>query len=150
MARQPKKGPSAYMLRGGAIIGGTIDAERAGESIKALRASFDALRAGDHFDEDFVRARRKILSEMLGMSTVTGEVAFRLSSISLYGLDINHYNQLLQQVGAVSPAQVRSLLQSELDPANEVLVVLGDPAHLDKTFKEAGITDVKLVEPEYK
>ncbi|HLL21796.1 MAG TPA: insulinase family protein, partial [Kofleriaceae bacterium] len=39
--RQPKIGPTSYMLRGGAVVGGTIDAERAGESIKALRDSLE-------------------------------------------------------------------------------------------------------------
>ncbi len=150
VARSPHVGPSGYILRGGAAIGGTIDAERAGESIKALRESFDALRNGDHFDEDFVRARRKIVSEMLASSTVTTEVAQRLGRIALFGLDANYYNTLLQQVAAVSPAQVRALMKSELDPNNEVVVILADKAHLEKTFGDAGIKDVKIVEPEYK
>ena len=150
IARQPKKGPTAYMLRGGAVVGGTIDAERAGETLKALRESLDDLRAGNKFDEDFVRARRKLLSQMLGESTVTTEIAGRLASIALYGLDPNAYNTMLQQVAAVSTAQVKALLKRELDPNNEVLVVLGDKAHLDKTFADAGIKDVKIVEPDYK
>jgi predicted Zn-dependent peptidase len=149
-ARQPKVGPTAYMLRGGGIIGGTIDAERAGESIKALRESLDALRKGDHFDEDFVRARRKLLSSLLGESTVTSELASRLGTISTYGLDPNYYNTLLQQVAAVSPAQVKALLASELSPANEIIVMQGDKDHVNKAFKDAGITDVKIVEPDYK
>ncbi len=150
IARSPQKGPTAYMLRGGAQIGGTIDAERAGETLKALRASLDELRHGDKFDEDFVRARRKVLGGMLGESTVTTELAFRLGAVALYGLDPNYYNTMMQQVAAVSPAQVKALLAHELDPSNEVLVVLGDKAHLDKTFNEAGLKDVKIVEAEYK
>ena len=150
MSKQTHKGPGAYILRGGAVIGGTIDAERAGESIKALRESFDMLRKGEHFDEDFVRARRKILSTLLAESTVTTELAGRLTQIETYGLQPGYYNTLLQQVAAVSPAQVRALLAHELDPNNEVIVALGDKAHLDKTFAEAGIKDVKIVEPEYK
>ena len=150
MARSQKKGPSAYILRGGAVVGGTIDAERAGESIKALRESIDALRHGDHFDEDFVRARRKLLSTLLTESTVTTELAGRLAQIAMFNLSTNYYNTLLQQVAAVSPAQVKALLAHEIDPNNEVIVVLGDKAHLDKAFADAGITDVKIVDPEYK
>jgi len=137
------------MLRGGAAVGGTIDAERAGESIKALRESLDALRAGEHFDEDFVRARRRILSTLLGTSTVNDELAYRLGLISIFGLNPNHYNTLIQQIAAASPAQIKQLIKTELDPNNEVLVVLGDKAHLEKTFADAGIKDVKIVEPEY-
>jgi zinc protease len=148
--RQAKIGPSAYMLRGGAVVGGTIDAERAGESIKALRESLDALRKGDHFEEDFVRARRKLITTLLGESTVTSELAGRLGIIAMYGLNANYYNTLLQQIAAVSPAQVRALIQRELDPQKEVIVMLADKDHLNKTFSEAGLNDVKIVEPDYK
>ena len=41
-------------------------------------------------------------------------------------------------------------MKSELDPNNEVIVLLGDKAHVDKAFADAGIKDVKIVEPEYK
>ncbi len=150
-ARQAKVGPSSYLMRGGAVIGGTMDAERAGESIKAIRDGLDDMRRGDdEFNEDFVRARRKLIGNMLGESTVTGELAQRLSFIAQHNLPPTYYNTLLQQIAAVSPAQIRALIKTELDPANEVVVALGDKAHLDKAFAEAGIKDVKIVEPEYK
>ncbi len=149
--RNPHKGPTGYILRGGAVIGGTIDAERGGETLKALRASIDSLRKGDEdFNEQFARARRQLLQHLLGESTVTYELASRLGFIDEFGLDTNYYNTLLQQIAAVSPAQVKALLKTEIDPANEVVVVMGDKAHLDKTFADAGITDVKIVEPDYK
>jgi len=152
IGKSTHKGPSAYMMRGsgGFALGGTVDAERAGESIKVLREDIDALRHGDRFDEHFVRARRKILSQLLGESTVTTELAARLVQVENYGLQPNFYNTLLQQVAAVSPAQVKALIAHELDPNNEVLVILGDKTHVDKTFADAGIKDVKIVEPEYK
>jgi predicted Zn-dependent peptidase len=149
-ARRAKVGPTGYVLTGGAAIGGTIDAERAGESIKALRESIDALRKGDHFDEDFARARRKLITTMLGESTVTTELAAKLGTIASYGLDPKWDNTLLQQIAAVSPAQVKALVAHELDPAKEIVVVLGDKAHVDRTFAEVGIKDVRIVEPDYK
>ncbi|HEX7701697.1 MAG TPA: insulinase family protein, partial [Kofleriaceae bacterium] len=146
-------GPSAYVLGGGRVpLGGTMDAERAGESIKAIRDSIDDLRKADdpEFDQDFVRARRSLISKLLGESTVTGELAGRLGYISEYNLDGNFYNTVLQEIAAVSPAQIRALIKSELDPNNEVVVLLGDKAHVEKTFADAGIKDVKIIEPDYK
>jgi len=150
MARVPHVGPSAYRLFGMARVGGTIDAERAGESLKAIRDSFDALRNGDNFNEDFVRARRKLISDLLGQSTVTGELAGRLAQIAEFGLGADYYDKLLAQIGSVPPALVKALLKTELDPKNEIIVILGDRAHLEKTFSAAGITDVKYIEPEYR
>jgi zinc protease len=150
-ARQAKVGPTSYMLRGGAVVGGTIDAERAGESIKAIRDSLDGLRQGDKdFNEHFVRARRKLITGMMAESTVTAELAGRLGFLAMYNLKGDYYNTMLQQLAAVSPAQIRALIKTELDPNKEIVVALGDKAHLDKTFAEAGIKDVKIVEPDYK
>jgi hypothetical protein len=42
------------------------------------------------------------------------------------------------------------LIKNELDPNNEVVVVLGDKAHVEKTFTDAGIKDVKIIDPDYK
>src|SRR5678815_5411796 len=97
-----------------------------------------------------IRDSRKILQSLLGESTMTQELALRLGSIARFGLDPNYYNSLLQQVAAVSPAQVRALLAKELDPSNEVIVLMGDRTSVTKGFSEAGVKDVKLVEPEYK
>ena len=149
--RQQHVGPSAYMLVGGARLGGTMDAERAGESIKAIRDSLDDLRKGDaDWDQDFVRARRTLISKLLGESTVTEELAGRLGYISEFNLDGNFYNTVLQEIAAVSPAQIRALIKTELDPNNEVVVLLGDKAHVEKTFADAGIKDVKIIDPDYK
>jgi zinc protease len=150
MRRASHVGPSAYIMVGNAEVGGTIDAERIGESLKAIRDSFDALRNGDHFNEDFVRARRSLISGILGESTVTRQLAGRLGNIAQFGLGADYYDKLLAQIGSVPPALVKALIKTELDPKNEIIVILGDRPHLEKAFSEAGITDVKFVEPEYR
>ncbi|MEO8843788.1 MAG: pitrilysin family protein [Kofleriaceae bacterium] len=144
-------GAGEYTLVGGARLGGTMDAERAGESIKAIRDSLDDLRKGDaDFDVDFVRARRTLISKMLGESTVTEDLANALAYVANYNLSPNFYNTLLQQIAAVSPAQIRALIKTEIDPNNEVVVVLGDKAHVERAFADAGIKDIKVVEPDFK
>ena len=137
-------GPGAYRM------GGAVDAPRTGEAIKMMRDSVDGLRQGKDFDITFVRARRKILQDLLGESTMTVELADRLGDIARFGLDANYYNTLLQQVAAVSPAQIRALLAHELQPTNEVVVLMGDRKSVTKAFTDAGIKDVKLLEPDYK
>jgi zinc protease len=142
--RDARLGPSVY------DIGGAVDAPRAGEALKAMRDAVDGLRKGEDFDVGFVRARRAIIQRLLGESTMSAELASRLGFIARYNLDPNYYNNLLQQVAAVSLAQIKALIATELDPKNEVIVLLGDRANVVKAFTDAGVTDVKLVEPEYK
>jgi len=142
--RDARLSASAYHL------GGAVDAPRAGEAIRAMRDGIDALRNGTDFDVAFVRARRKVVQELLGESTVSTEIASRLGQIARFSLDPSYYNTLLQQAAALSTAQVKGLLARELDPRNEVVVALGDRASVAKAFADAGIQDVKLVEPQYK
>ena len=140
---ETRVGPSAYRL------GGAVDAPRAGEAIKAMRDGLDALRRGEGQGVAFVRARRKVVQQLLGESTVSSELAARLGLIARFSLDPGFYNTLLRQVAVLSIAQVQDLLARELAPNGEVLVVLGDRPSVTKAFADAGITDAKLVEPQY-
>lgn len=143
--RSPEIGPAAYTM------GGTVDAERAGESLKAMRDGIQMLRdGGDQWDIDFVRARRGLIQNLLGESTVSGELVQRLATIELFGLAPTFYNTLLQTIAAVSPAQVKALIARELDPSKEIVVLVADRPTLEKAFADAGITDFKIVEPDYK
>jgi zinc protease len=138
-------GPSNYEM------GGTVDAPRAGEAIKAMRDGVNMLRSDEGFSPvEFVRARKKVLQSLLGLSTVTQELAYRLTSMSKFGLAPTYYNTLLQQIAAASPILLKSMVASELNPNNEVVVVKGTREQLEKAFKDAGITDVKYVEPKLK
>jgi zinc protease len=149
-----QRGPGAY------VMGGDIDTARTGESLKAMREGIAILQhvgAGNgtkdemnQFLIDFVRARRKLIQVLLGQSTVSTELARRLGFISLFDLKPDFYNELLQRTAAVSPAQVMALIGSELQPENEVIVTKGTREGIEKTFTDAGIANVKVVEPEYK
>jgi predicted Zn-dependent peptidase len=143
--RDTKIGPSAY------VMGGTVDATRAGESLKAMRDGIQSLRdGGDQWDIDFVRARRSLITQLLGESTVSQSLVANLWTIDKFGLAADFNNKLMQTIAAVSPAQVKALIARELDPQKEVVVLMADKATLEKAFADAGITDTKLVEPEYK
>jgi hypothetical protein len=45
---------------------------------------------------------------------------------------------------------VRALIANELSPNREVVVVQGSRPQLEAAFRDAGITDVKIIEPDYK
>jgi zinc protease len=135
-------GPSRYQM------GGTVDAERAGESIAAMRAGVDMIRKGENFDEDFVRARRKELQDRLGLSTVTRDLAGQLIQMAQFNLPPTYYTTNLQQIATTPTALVKAIVASELNPANEVIVLKGSRAQLEKAFRDAKISDVKYVEPQ--
>jgi zinc protease len=134
-------GPNAYRM------GGTVDAPRAGESLKAMRDKVDGLRRGDDFDKTFALARRAVMKELLADSTHTAALASKLASIAVFDLGPEYYDSLAKYVAAVSPAQVKALIDSELDPRYEVVTCMADRKTLEKAFKEAGLTSVTFEEP---
>ncbi len=143
-ARSPQLGPTAYGL------GGDVDSARAGESLKAMREGVEMLRRGDNFDIDFVRARRKLIENLLGESTVSSEMTQRLAFMARHGLPADYYSKMIKLIAATSPAQVKKLIERELEPSKEIIVCLADRPTLEKAFAEAGINQVKIVEPDYK
>jgi len=126
-------------------IQGAVDAPRSGEALRAMRAGIEALRSGTEFDAMFVRARRKVVQELLNGSTVSTELARRLGESAQFGLGPSFDNDLLRDAAALSPLQVKQLLARELDLGSEVIVLLGDRGSVTRAFPEAGIDDAKLV-----
>lgn len=131
--RQTKVGPSAY------VMGGMVDAARAGEALAAMREGVASLRRGENFLEDFVRARREVYQQLLTNTTVSSAVGRKLARGARYNLPLGFYSQLLKQVAVMSPAQVKALIAQELAPAGEVVVALGGKSDVTTMFAAAKI-----------
>jgi len=142
--RDARRGPSRYELRA------SLDAIRAGDAVKQLRDGIAELRApGDSaaFDTLFVQARRKVVQRLIDDSSVSRELANQLAMIAGFNLPGDHYKTLVQQVAAVSRAQVKAILAAELAAGREAVVLTADRATLTAAFATAGIADPLLVEP---
>ncbi len=139
--RTTRVGPSFYVMASG------VDVQRAGESLAKMRSEIEELRKGNGFDLDFARSRRIVLGRLMGQSTESYALAGRLAQIAAYNQASNYYETLVKRVAAVTPAQVKALIASELKSTSEVVVCLADKANLTKAFDEAKITTVKYVEP---
>lgn len=140
--RTTRVGPSFYVMAAG------IDVKRAGESLAKMRFEIEELRKGNGFDLDFARSRRIVLKRLMGQSTESFALAGRLAQIAAYGQAPDFYEKLTKRVAAVTPAQVRALIATELKSTNEVVVCLADKPSLEKAFDEAKITSVKYVDPD--
>jgi zinc protease len=138
--RETLLGPSRY------LIAGSVQAERAGETLRVMRHKLDQLRAGDEFDRVFAQARRAVLKNLLAESTVSQALARKLARIAIYNQTADFYAKLTRHVASLSPAHVRAVMQHELNPEREVIAVLGDKQALETTLAEAGISEVKYVD----
>lgn len=129
-------------------VGGTVDASRAGETLKFMREKLDELRAGVDFDRDFVVARKSILRQLMAESTESRVMASRLGQIARYNLKGDYSETLARAVAHVSPKQVKAIMAVEIDPKNEIIVNLADRATLNAAFAEAGLDNARIVDPQ--
>jgi zinc protease len=134
-------GPSAYRM------GGNIDAERAGESLKAMRDEIERLRKGDGFDVDFATARRIVVRQLLDEATDSMSLATRLAELARHHIPPAMHNQLLAGIARLTPAQVKALVERELAPDREVVACKGDRAVLSRAFQAAEIGPARLIDP---
>jgi zinc protease len=135
-------GPRAYQL------GGSFDTLRVGESLTAMRKEVNDLRQGMGFNLDFVEARRTLLKKYLAESVTTGALASKLGNVVKFKLGLDYSDKLVKAIATATPAQVKIVMAKDLNPKNEVIGIFGDKETIEKAFKEAGIEDAEIVEPE--
>ncbi len=137
-------GPGYYQ------IGGRVDATRAGESLKFMREKLQELRSGVDFNQYFVTARQKVLKSLLAESTESYRLAGRLTQMAQYNLTPDYMDKLARDVAAMTPSRVRAIMAIDLDPKNEIIVNMADRPTLEASFAEAGITNIRIVDPAIK
>ena len=79
------------------------------------------------------------------MSTTLAE---RLGQGARFSLGPSFDNDLLRDAAALSPERVKQLFARELDPQDEVIILLGDRHAVTTAFAAAGIHDARLVVPD--
>jgi zinc protease len=126
-------GPGAY------VVTGEVDPARAGESLALLRAGIAGLRSGKGFDEDFARARRFVLAELLARSSSPSALAARWAYLDRFGRDAGYFDGLARAVANLDPTQVHALVDTELAPGREVVVLTGSRAAVTKAYAQAGL-----------
>jgi predicted Zn-dependent peptidase len=77
-------------------------------------------------------------------------MADQLSQIARYDLQPDFYDKLVKQVAALSPAQVHAIIETELRPELEVVVLLGTKEKVQRAFDGAGMKGVNFVKSEAK
>ncbi len=134
-------GPGFYSIRG------AVDATRAGESLKFMREKIAELRQGIDFNRYFVTARKSILSSLLAESTDSRSLAGRLTNLAIYDQTPAAYDELARAVASLKPADVKAVMMKDLDPSKEIIVNMADRETLNASFAEAGLSDVRIIDP---
>ena len=133
---------------GGGILHltGSVDADRAADAVVRLLDEVRALRRdATSFPEDFVRARRRALAQVLADAAGASVRAGELQRVAVRGLATSHADALADEVAATTLADVAALARTDLAARRMVVVVSGPRAELDRVFAEAKL-EAEIVE----
>jgi zinc protease len=124
-------------------ITAALDPDRAPRAATAVRAALTALRDDPAtMAADFVRARRRLVSQALATSTDPGDGADRIAWAVEHGGDLTQLNRVASDLAEVTLDQVAAVARADLDPARMVISVDGRAAPVQATLDALAATDV--------
>lgn len=104
------------------------------EFMKQLRGIRDTIPTGE-----LNKTKRYLQLELPSAFETTGEIAMRLSDVALYGLPLDYYNRVVDQIGAVTQAQAQAVAEKYIDPSHLAVVVVGDRKSIEGPIKALNI-----------
>ena len=127
------------------LISASVDRERASEAFAAMLRALDELRGGE-LKAEFVRARRKVLREVLADALTSESVADELEFVVTYNLPRTYHAQLARSVAQLRLDDVRAVLDRELSDRRQVVMVRGKRAWVEAMYRQSGIEQFRVVE----
>lgn len=130
-------------------IDGHVDPGRAGEVLRRMLADLDGLRQGDaELAADFVRARRTALAGALAHPMQSDAVADALESAVTHHAPIDTASLRAGAIARTALADVRAVMDADLQPQRMVVLLSGRPADTAAAFAAAGISGYQRVDDE--
>jgi zinc protease len=129
------------------VIDGMVDAGRAGEVLRRMRADLEGLHTGDAaIAADFVRARRTALAQALGDPMKVSGVADELEAAVAHHRPIDDAATLPAAIARTTLADARAVIAADLAPARMVVLLSGRPADTAAAMRAANITTYRAID----
>jgi zinc protease len=125
-------------------ISGLIDSDRAADTFAAMHEQLARLRRGDdELAADFVRARRKVLEQLLARPGDSSSIAAELDFALSHGLPVDHYDRIADQVARMTLSSFRPQLSGILALERAVTYARGPRAKVTALYGAVGATAIR-------
>jgi predicted Zn-dependent peptidase len=104
------------------------------EFMKQLRAIRDTIPANE-----LSKTKRYLQLELPSGFETTGQIAMRLSDVALYGLPLDYYNRVVDQIGAVTQSEAQRVAEKYIDPSRLTVLIVGDRKSIEGPIKALNI-----------
>lgn len=104
------------------------------EFMKQLRGIRDPVPEGE-----LQKTKRYLQLELPSSFETNGQIASRLSDVALYGLPLDYYNHVVDQIGAVTQGDVQQVATKYIDPSHLTILIVGDRKSIEGPIKALNI-----------
>lgn len=90
------------------------------------------------------KAKRYLQLQLPGNFETTQDIAFQLIPVALYGLPLDYYNNYVQNIEAVTQADVARVAQQYINPGSLAVVIVGDRKSIEPALKAINVAPIVL------
>jgi zinc protease len=106
------------------------------KELNAIRQSVPA--------SELSRAKRFLQLQLPGNFETTQDIAFQLVPVALYGLQLDYYNNYVQNIEAITEADVARVAQQYINPGSLAVVIVGDRKSIEPGLKAINVGPVVI------
>jgi len=125
----------------------TVRAHATAPAVKEVDRELDRMRTDVPSRGEFAKARDGAIRALPGAFETNGGIAGAFANLFIYGLPPTYYTTLPRRFAAVPPAGILAVSKRYLDPAQMVVVVVGDPAALASASDALGLAPIERLSP---
>ncbi len=94
--------------------------------------------------DELSRAKRYLQLQLPGNFETTQQIAAALVPVALYGLPLDYYNNYVQNIEAVTQADVARVAQQYINPASLAIVIVGDRKTIEQALKSTNVGPISI------
>jgi predicted Zn-dependent peptidase len=106
------------------------------KELNAIRQSVPA--------EELSKAKRYLQLQLPSDFETTQQIAAALVPVAMYGLPLDYYNNYVQNIEAITPADVERVARQYVNPASLAVVIVGDRKSIEPTLKAVNIGPISI------
>ncbi|HUR00658.1 MAG TPA: pitrilysin family protein [Gemmatimonadaceae bacterium] len=94
--------------------------------------------------DELLRAKRYLQLQLPGNFETTQDIASALIPVAIYSLPLDYYNNYVQNIEAVTQADVARVAQQYINPGSLAVVIVGDRKTIEQALKGANIGPISI------
>jgi zinc protease len=124
--------------------GAGVQTDKTGEALKEFFNELNAILKPVPAEE-LARAKNYVAMRFPGGFETTGDVSRRLEEAVVYKLPDDYFSKYVQNIQAVTPADVQRVAQKYIQPSRFIVVVVGDRQQMEPQIRALNLGSLRVV-----